>query len=92
MYQSQKLSFSDDFLSYIGELFQISTEIEKMPQGRFLPQPVGHDLPLEIEVANFQPSSSSDWLAKHGLKGDFLFASAFVRNLMLTEIKCLTLY
>ncbi len=53
-------------------LFQISTEVAKLPQSRFLPRPPGHEGPLRIEMPKFQPASSSDWLAKHGLKGMLL--------------------
>ena len=49
---------------------QISTEVAKLPQSRFLPRPPGHDLPLRIDVPKFQPRGSVEWLRQHGLKGE----------------------
>ena len=42
----------------------------KLPQSRFLPRPPGHEEPLRIDMPKFQPASSSEWLSKHGLKGN----------------------
>ena len=50
---------------------QISTEVAKLPQSRFLPRPPGHDLPLRIDVPKFQPRGSVEWLRQHGLKGGY---------------------
>lgn len=47
---------------------EISAEVAKLPQSRFLPRPPGHDLPLRIDVPKFQPRSSVEWLKQHGLK------------------------
>ncbi|KAL5018508.1 hypothetical protein ScPMuIL_004230 [Solemya velum] len=47
---------------------EISTEVAKLPQSRFLPRPPGHDLPLQIDTPKFQTRSSADWLKQHGLK------------------------
>ena len=47
---------------------EISAEIDKLPQSRFLPRPPGHDLPLQLDNPKFQPSSSVDWLRENGLK------------------------
>lgn len=52
----------------VSTMNQISQEVAKLPQSRFLPRPPGHDLPLCIETPSFNPYSSSDWLAKNGLK------------------------
>lgn len=47
---------------------QLSKQVVSLPQSRFLPHPPDHDLPLRIEVPSFNPSSSADWIAKHGLR------------------------
>lgn len=47
---------------------EITTEVAKLPQSRFLPRPPGHDLPLKIEVPKFQARSSIEWIKQHGLK------------------------
>lgn len=41
----------------------------RLPGGQFYPRPVGHDLPLTLQMPSFTPLTSADWLAKHGLKG-----------------------
>lgn len=48
---------------------QITTEVAKLPQARFLPRPPGHDLPLKIEIPKFHASTSQGWLQNRGLKG-----------------------
>lgn len=48
---------------------QISSEVQKLPQSRFLPRPLGHDKPLKIEMPKFQPKNSVEWIQHHGLKG-----------------------
>ena len=53
----------------ITALFQISTEVAKLPQSRFLPRPPGHDKPLKVEFPKFQAKSSVEWIKLHGLKG-----------------------
>jgi len=53
--------------------FQINNEVAKLPQSRFLPRPPGHDLPLKINMPNYYPTSSGNWLGKHGLKGRCTF-------------------
>ncbi len=53
----------------LGLLLQISSEVAKLPQSRLLPRSPGHEDPLRIDMPKFQPASSSEWLAKHGLKG-----------------------
>ncbi|KAH3861547.1 hypothetical protein DPMN_024479, partial [Dreissena polymorpha] len=52
----------------ISIMNEISTEVQKLPQSRFLPRPPGHDKPLRIEEPKFQPKSSLDWVKQHGLK------------------------
>ncbi|KAK2189215.1 hypothetical protein NP493_113g03015 [Ridgeia piscesae] len=47
---------------------EINNEVAKLPQSRFLPRPPGHDLPLKINMPNYYPTSSGNWLGKHGLK------------------------
>ncbi|KAI0236056.1 von Willebrand factor A domain-containing protein 3A [Lamellibrachia satsuma] len=47
---------------------EINNEVAKLPQSRFLPRPPGHDLPLKINMPTYYPTSSGNWLAKHGLK------------------------
>lgn len=54
-------------------MFQITQEVAKLPQSRFLPRPPGHDLPLRIDVPKFQPRDSTEWLHQHGLKGNWYF-------------------
>jgi len=48
---------------------QIEKQVARLPGGRFLPRPVGHDLPLTLQMPSFTPLTSTDWLSKHGLKG-----------------------
>lgn len=61
-------------LTYFSFMFsQITTEVAKLPQSRFLPRPPGHDLPLKIEVPKFQARSSIEWIKQHGLKGINIF-------------------
>ncbi|XP_045213175.2 von Willebrand factor A domain-containing protein 3A-like isoform X3 [Mercenaria mercenaria] len=52
----------------ISIMNEITTEVQKLPQSRFLPRPPGHDKPLKIEMPKFQPKSSVDWIGQHGLK------------------------
>ena len=50
---------------------EVSLELEKFPQTKFLPRPRGHDQPLKIEqnaVKNSTGKVSKDWIEKHGLK------------------------
>ncbi|CAG2240359.1 von Willebrand factor A domain-containing protein 3A [Mytilus edulis] len=47
---------------------EISTEVSKLPQSRFLPRPPGHDLQLKIEVPKFLARCSIEWIKQHGLK------------------------
>lgn len=53
-------------------VLQITSEVQKLPQSRFLPRPPGHDKPLKVEMPKFQPKSSVDWITQHGLKGSGL--------------------
>ncbi|CAH2307159.1 Hypothetical predicted protein [Pelobates cultripes] len=55
----------DILVSIIQEL---STEVDKIPPSVFLPKPPNHDGPLNIEIPNFTPKASADWLKKNGLK------------------------
>jgi len=48
---------------------QIEKQAAGLPGGRYHPRPVGHDLPLTIQMPSFTPLTSADWLSKHGLKG-----------------------
>ncbi|PVD38341.1 hypothetical protein C0Q70_00953 [Pomacea canaliculata] len=50
----------------------ITNEVAKLPQSRFLPRPPGHDMPLRIEVQKFQPRCSTAWLKQHGMKAKHL--------------------
>ncbi|XP_055877562.1 von Willebrand factor A domain-containing protein 3A-like [Biomphalaria glabrata] len=52
----------------ISIMNEITTEVSKLPQSRFLPRPPGHDLPLKLSVPNFHPRTSQEWLKQHGLK------------------------
>lgn len=52
----------------ISIMNEITQEVAKLPQSRFLPRPPGHDLPLRIDVPKFQPRGSVEWLRQHGLK------------------------
>ncbi|XP_060556889.1 von Willebrand factor A domain-containing protein 3A-like [Ruditapes philippinarum] len=52
----------------ISIMNEITTEVQKLPQSRFLPRPPGHDKPLKIEMPKFQPKSSIEWIRQHGLK------------------------
>lgn len=52
----------------ISIMNEITTEVAKLPQSRFLPRPPGHDLPLRIEMPKFQPRTSINWIQQHGLK------------------------
>ncbi|KAM4698276.1 von Willebrand factor A domain-containing protein 3A [Rhinophrynus dorsalis] len=52
----------------ISVMQEISTEIAKVPPSTFLPKPPNHEGPLNIEVPNFSPKSSAEWLKKNGLK------------------------
>ncbi|XP_075035807.1 von Willebrand factor A domain-containing protein 3A isoform X2 [Mixophyes fleayi] len=56
----------DDTL--ISIMQEISTEVAKMPPSAFLPKPPNHDGPLNIEIPNFSPKTSAEWLKKNGLK------------------------
>ncbi len=48
---------------------EVSLELEKYPQAKFLPRPRGHDMPLKIDQINSSGKVSRDWIEKHGLKG-----------------------
>lgn len=52
----------------ISIMNEITTEVSKLPQSRFLPRPPGHELPLRLDVPNFHPRTSQEWLQQHGLK------------------------
>ncbi|XP_074648285.1 von Willebrand factor A domain-containing protein 3A-like isoform X2 [Tubulanus polymorphus] len=52
----------------ISIMNEISTEVSKLPQSRFLPRPPGHEEPLTVEMPKFQPTTSDIWLKQHGLK------------------------
>lgn len=52
----------------ISIMNEISNEVQKLPQSRFLPRPPGHDKPLKVEIAKFLPKSSVEWIKQHGLK------------------------
>ena len=52
---------------------QIGKQVARLPGGRFYPRPVGHDLPLTLQMPSFTPLTSADWLSKHGLKGNTVF-------------------
>ncbi|KAH9491872.1 von Willebrand factor A domain-containing protein 3A [Bulinus truncatus] len=52
----------------ISIMNEITTEVSKLPQSRFLPRPPGHELPLKLSVPNFHPMTSNEWLKQHGLK------------------------
>ncbi|KAF6019954.1 VWA3A [Bugula neritina] len=47
---------------------EISNEVAKLPQSRFLPRPPGHDLPLNLDQPTFHPKTSKDWIKSNGLK------------------------
>lgn len=47
---------------------EISLEVAKLPQSRFLPHPPGHYQPLRLDPAKFNPKTSDEWLQKNGLK------------------------
>ncbi|XP_041085718.1 von Willebrand factor A domain-containing protein 3A isoform X2 [Polyodon spathula] len=47
---------------------EISTEVAKLPPAHFLPRPPNHDRPLSIEMPNFLPKTSVDWIKSNGLK------------------------
>ncbi|PAA71031.1 hypothetical protein BOX15_Mlig018061g1 [Macrostomum lignano] len=79
----QEIDTTQEVLKKIGEMRQgmldstlvsimneISMEVDKLPQSRFLPRPPGHDEPLKVEPAKFQPASSIDWLMENGLKAN----------------------
>ena len=53
----------------VMKTFQISSEVAKLPQSRFLPRPPGHDRPLDLDQPAFHPKTSDDWLKSNGLKG-----------------------
>ncbi|BFZ03428.1 hypothetical protein BsWGS_06467 [Bradybaena similaris] len=52
----------------ISIMNEITTEVAKLPQARFLPRPPGHDFPLKIEIPKFYASTSQEWLQNRGLK------------------------
>ncbi|XP_063961989.1 von Willebrand factor A domain-containing protein 3A-like [Lytechinus pictus] len=53
----------------VSILNEISLEVQKLPQSRFLPRPPNHAGPLTIdEPASFIPKASHDWLLQNGLK------------------------
>ncbi|XP_075926061.1 von Willebrand factor A domain-containing protein 3A isoform X2 [Petromyzon marinus] len=52
---------------------QVSLEAERLPASRSLPRPPGHESPLVLApAATFLPSTSVQWLQRHGLKGQKL--------------------
>ncbi|XP_038067534.1 von Willebrand factor A domain-containing protein 3A-like isoform X2 [Patiria miniata] len=53
----------------VSILNEISLEVQKLPQSRFLPRPPNHTGPLVLEEAAFLPKTSEDWLQQNGLKG-----------------------
>ncbi|ESO87152.1 hypothetical protein LOTGIDRAFT_107324, partial [Lottia gigantea] len=52
----------------ISIMNEITAEVAKLPQSRFLPRPPGHEDPLRIEIPKFHIRGSRDWLKQHGLK------------------------
>ncbi|XP_033122246.1 von Willebrand factor A domain-containing protein 3A-like [Anneissia japonica] len=52
----------------VNILNEISLEVQKLPQSRFLPRPPNHTGALTIEDQPFHPKSSDDWLKQNGLK------------------------
>ncbi|KAG2455292.1 VWA3A protein, partial [Polypterus senegalus] len=52
----------------ISIMQEISEEVAKLPSAHFLPKPPMHDRPLSIEMPNFLPKTSADWLKTNGLK------------------------
>ncbi|XP_058851876.1 von Willebrand factor A domain-containing protein 3A isoform X1 [Acipenser ruthenus] len=52
----------------ISIMQEISTEVAKLPPTRFLPRPPNHDRPLCIEMPNFLPKTSGEWIKSNGLK------------------------
>lgn len=71
--------------------FQISTEVSKLPQSRFLPRPPGHDSPLKLETPKFNPMSSEDWLKLHGLRGNWVtwHVHTIALSMLLWGVHCL---
>lgn len=51
---------------------QISNEMEKYPQAKFMPKPRGHDDPLKVEKTSWSFKSSYDWIEQNGLKSQKL--------------------
>lgn len=58
------------FCLFVFHSLQISLEVQKLPQSRFLPRPPNHTARLNIEDPSFQPKTSADWLKQNGLKGN----------------------
>lgn len=58
-------SFDDALIKIMQE---ISTRVAKIPPSAFLPKPPNHDGPLNIEISDFSPKTSTKWLKKNGLK------------------------
>ncbi|XP_073503698.1 von Willebrand factor A domain-containing protein 3A isoform X2 [Phyllobates terribilis] len=54
--------------TFINIIQKISTEVAKIPPSAFLPKPPNHSAPLNIEIPNFLPRTSSEWLLKNGLR------------------------
>ncbi|XP_071962568.1 von Willebrand factor A domain-containing protein 3A-like isoform X2 [Antedon mediterranea] len=52
----------------VSILNEISLEVQKLPQSRFLPRPPNHTGALTIQEQPFHPKSSEDWLKQNGLK------------------------
>ncbi|PIK60484.1 putative von Willebrand factor A domain-containing protein 3A [Apostichopus japonicus] len=52
----------------ISILNEISLEVQKLPQSRFLPRPPNHAGSLVIEEPSFLPKTSAEWLQQNGLK------------------------
>jgi len=46
---------------------EISLEVERLAESRFLPRPLNHHRPLSIKIPKFNPITSDDWLSRHGL-------------------------
>ncbi|XP_056390759.1 von Willebrand factor A domain-containing protein 3A isoform X3 [Hyla sarda] len=52
----------------ISIIQEISTEVAKIPTSAFLPKPPNHSAPLNVDIPNFSPRTSAEWLKKNGLK------------------------
>ncbi|XP_071976659.1 von Willebrand factor A domain-containing protein 3A isoform X2 [Engystomops pustulosus] len=52
----------------ISIIQKISSEVAKIPTSAFLPKPPNHTAPLHIDIPNFSPRTSTEWLKKNGLR------------------------